>query len=134
MNERRYPCKDGVAARVDAYQINSTYARVILSRHSIESNQFLLDHFQQGLEKCWGKRPTLILWSHDMQRPNSVKLPPWTCALWASSQYAPTSGDDLSELVVIWFEQSPEHQSIEALAAQALARVEWRVHARGCQY
>lgn len=134
MTQRLYTCKDGIAARIDAFQITDTYAGQLLGEPNLEANRFLLDSFQERLRKCWGERPTMILWSSGAQQPHSAALPAWSCALWATSHYAPSPEDDLSELVVIWFEPSLGSQPIEDLAARALARVDWRPYARGCPY
>jgi hypothetical protein len=77
----------------------------------------------------------LIIWPKGdfFSEPADV-FPDWVCAAWITSDFSPIETDDGSELVIVWFEATIPHASIESSASRVLRVVDWKNQASGFRF
>ncbi|MCD9014397.1 hypothetical protein [Parachryseolinea silvisoli] len=122
--------ESGRRVTVDGFVYGRTYGGLLEGRPNRNVNKRILER-----QKCpseWGSRKVLVIQPLDRDLENF--LPPSIYKVWLNSNDPINSVFMGSELVIIWFDETPGERSIKDIIEKRVREVDWDKNAQDFDY
>ena len=118
---------------IDSFDYSHTYAGLTLGVPNARINDRILASAIASCEQSWGKRKLHVIPpTVDLRRgPEYPTLPPVLLRTWLLCSVPVGRSSEGSELVVIWFSEECQHESIEQIVFRAIRGLPWDDLAEG---
>jgi hypothetical protein len=128
-NVIKFKLDSEIEVKVDAFSFDYTYAGLLLGTPNEELNRHIFENLTYP--NNWGTRAVLKIKPSIDEFQKKLKL---CCySVWLSSEPMDLKFDG-SNLVVIWFDNTPNGKTIEEIIQKGIKSIDWKAHAQDFHY
>lgn len=120
----------GRVVKVNTFQLGYTYGGLLGGYPHEVMNKHIFDTITYPSN--WGSRKVLKIEPEEAELKTELKPSYYT--VWLSSDVPVLPQNDGSELVVIWFGDSPDGKTVEAIIERGIKAIDWNTHAEDINY
>ena len=125
----------GRRVSVEAFYWTRTYAGLFMGNPTEELNTRLQTSAVERTKRLWGERATYLMPPSISNEGGYPALPPVECSVWLSDDVTPiTRSGDGSELVVVWYREDCDSESVVSIVSNAVRGVDWNGLASDFRY
>ena len=124
----------GRRVSVEGFYWHRTYAGLLEGYPTEEMNTRLQTSAVERTKQLWGERATFLMPPSISTEKGYPSLPPVECWVWLSHHAPITEAGDGSELVVVWYREDCDSDSVVSIVSKAVRGLDWNSLASDFKY